>query len=159
MLLTFSLSSLRTIVSVAGITVSHAPYFFAASIFSSIILWVTNGRTASWVTITLSSSMAKFSLMNLSAFSSVPFLVEPPSTTFIFSAIASPRYFFTRSFVWAIHALGQRTIMRSIPGLTTNFSIVWTIIGFEPSWRYCLGISALPILLPIPPAKIAPMTI
>ena len=40
-------SSLATMVSVAGMTVSQAPYFSAASTFSQIILWVRNGRTAS----------------------------------------------------------------------------------------------------------------
>ena len=52
--------TLSTIVSVAGMTVSHAPYLLAASILSSIILWVTNGRTESWVRIIESSSIPKF---------------------------------------------------------------------------------------------------
>ena len=51
-----SLSALSTMVSVAGTTVSVAPNLIAASMFSSIMRAETKGRTASCVTMTVSSS-------------------------------------------------------------------------------------------------------
>ncbi len=143
-----------TIVSVAGITVSHAPNFLHASIFSLMILCVTNGRTESCVTITVSSSRLPAASINETAFIMVSFLVSPPSiTAILFSAAAI--YFLTRFFVYSTHFSGQRMIIFSSSVQARNFSAVYMIIGLFFTVKYCLGFSP-PIREPTPPARITP---
>ena len=148
------LSILSTIVSVAGITVSHAKPSKAQLILSSIILWVTNGLTASWVTKIVLSSIPFSDSIYLIAFIIVSFLVCPPVIMLILSV--NSICFFNKSLVYETHCSGQSTITWSILLLTQNFSTVWTIIGLLPICKNCFGLSTFPMRLPIPPANITP---
>ena len=91
------------------------------------------------------------------AFIIVSLRVSPPSITTTLSV--SPRFLAMRLRACSTHDLWVGTITFSKREFTKNFSTVCTRIGFEPSFINCLGISVLPILLPLPPARTTPKTI
>ena len=141
-------------VSMAGRPAMAAPYFSAASITSSMISRVTNGRTASCTrTISFADAATAFS-----AFSTDCWRCSPPTTSSTFFLRMSFASLWSRARNSAI-SVSRKAIQISLTASTSaNLRNVWIRIGVPPSSENCLEGGAF-FCLTLAPADIGAMRV